>query len=151
VAKTTTTKITGTTNSEDIQFGGVPDGYTGSEYHIKQAGVQTTDATVTTIASVSVAEDQALVVDGIIVGVQDDHSEAVGGRFMAVFRRATAGNVTLVGSVDSSVQEDSGGAPTFTLDADTSSQTARIRITGVAATNINWVVTYRYHKVLTNS
>jgi len=133
------------------QFGGISTGYTGTESFTRQAAVQTTDATVTDIATIAVAEDEAFVVEGRIVAIEDDGSESVGGTFMGVFRRDTGGNVTLVGSVTTDVQHDSGGAPTFTLAADTTNQTIDIQVTGVAATTMNWVVTYTYHKVTTST
>lgn len=151
MAKTTETKITATAGSEDIKFGGVANGYTGSEMHIKQAAVATTNNTATTIAEISLAEGEAVTIFATILAVEDDFSQAIGGHVEATFRRASAGNVTLVGSVDSNLQNDSGGSPTATLDADTTAQTARIRVTGETAVNYDWVVTYQYHKVLTSS
>ena len=108
-----------------------------------KATVQTTDATVTTIASVAVAEDEAVTVTAAISGAIADYSAAIGGEVMIVARRAAAGNVTAVGSVTADVQEDSGSSPTFTADVDTGTQTVRIRVTGVAAETWNWRVSYQ--------
>lgn len=126
-------------------------GFAGSAYVEKQEAVQTTDATVTEIAAIDLAVGESIVVEGIILGFRSDFTEAVGGTFSAVFRRPTAGNVTLVGTVNTSVKEDSSGSPTFTLAADTGNQTVDIRVTGEAAKTFNWVVTYRYMKVLTSA
>lgn len=113
--------------------------------NLKQAQVQTTDATQTTIASISVAEDQLVLIHALVQALRSDASEAYAAIKMAAVRRAAAGNVTLVGSVvDIAEQEDSGGAPDATLDVDTGTQTARIRVTGEAAKTFNWKVTYWY-------
>ena len=118
-------------------------------YHFAQAGsriyaasVQTTNATATTLASVAVAEDEAVTVVATISGAIADYSAAIGGTVTAVARRVAAGNVTQVGSVTTDVQEDSGGSPTFTADVDTTTQTVRIRVTGVASETWNWRAKY---------
>lgn len=107
-----------------------------------RATVQTTDATVTTIASVSVAEDEVVTVTATVSGAIADYSAAIGGTLMIVARRAAGGNVTLVGSVTTDVEEDSGSSPTFTADVDTGTQTVRVRVTGVAAETWNWRCTF---------
>ena len=118
-------------------------------YHFAQAGsriyaasVQTTNATATTLASVAVAEDEAVTVVATISGAIADYSAAIGGTVTTVARRVAAGNVTQVGSVTTDVQEDSGGSPTFTADVDTTTQTVRIRVTGVASETWNWRAKY---------
>ena len=63
-----------------------------------------------------------------------------------VFRRATAGDVTLVGSLQGTVQEDSGGAPTFALTVDTGTQSVDVDVTGVAAQIWNWTITLELHQ-----
>lgn len=107
----------------------------------RYASVQTTDATATTLASVSVSEQDCITVRALVRGAKSDYSAAVGGWVTGVVRRATGGNATLAG-VDSGVVEDASGSPTFTIDADTSTQTARIRVTGEAATTYNWTCRY---------
>lgn len=106
------------------------------------ATVSTTDATVTTLVGVTVAEGYCTSIDAVIVGSRDDESAGIGGRAVATARRAAAGNVTLVGS-DITVYEDSAGTPTFTADIDTGTQTLRIRVTGIAAQNWRWRTSYR--------
>lgn len=106
------------------------------------ATVQTTDATVTTLASISVAEGRMITVKGMVNGLRSTFAEAIGGSFMTVFRRGTGGNVVIVGAPEVHYSEDSSGSPIFNLDADTSTQTARIRVTGEAAKTFNWSVKY---------
>ncbi|NDJ59938.1 MAG: hypothetical protein GYB67_02370 [Chloroflexi bacterium] len=103
-----------------------------------RAAITTTDATTTTLASVPVAEESALTLRAVIAGRRDDTGEAIGGEALGVFRRASGGNVAAVGSPTVVIKTDSGGAPTFTLAADTTTQAARLRVTGLAATTIHW-------------
>lgn len=105
------------------------------------ATVTTTDATQTTLASIAVAEASLLTITGTFSGVKSDYSAAISGTFVAGIRRATAGNATLIGVTVTS-NEDSGGTPAFTVDADTGTQTARLRIQGISAETWNWSVKY---------
>ncbi len=106
------------------------------------ATVATTDATETTIASIPVAEASLLTITGTFSGVLDDYSAAISGTFVAGVRRASGGNATLVG-VSVTSNEDSGGTPAFTVDADTGTQTARLRVQGISSENWNWSVKYQ--------
>lgn len=101
---------------------------------------QTTDATVTTVTTVSVAEATAVIVKVRAVAAKADYSAALGLEAWAVFRRATAGNVTAVGSTQGTVQEDDGGSPTVAFAADTGNQTIDVNVTGIAATTWNWTL-----------
>ena len=101
---------------------------------------QTTDATVTTVTTVSVAEASAVIVKVRAIAARADYSAALGREAWAVFRRATAGNVTAVGTSQGTGQEDSAGSPTVTFAADTGNQTVDINVTGIAATTWNWTL-----------
>lgn len=103
----------------------------------------TTNATPTELAFIPVPENSCITIAGEIVGSTSGYSAVCGGTFSATFRRATAGSVTLVGSVTTDVKEDSSGSPTFTVAADTVAETASIRVTGVASETWNWKVSYR--------
>ncbi|GDX24555.1 hypothetical protein LBMAG10_12200 [Actinomycetes bacterium] len=124
-------------------------GFTGSQQYTGQAGLQTTNNTIQTLASVVVNQLESITLSGTITAAQSDHSNMIGGNFLICARRASGGNVTLVGTVTVTVKSSS--AATFTCDVDTVSQSVRIRITGVAAVTYNWVCTYSYQKVLTNA
>lgn len=116
--------------------------WTGAEALSGQNAIQTTDATVTTLTAVPVAQAQTVTLMGTITAAQSDHSNAVGGNFTITARRITAGNVTIVGAAVTNVNSSS--AATFTCDVDTGTQTIRVRITGVAATTYNWVCNFTY-------
>lgn len=126
-----------------------PSGFTGANAISQVAGVQTTNATQTVLASVVVNQTESITLTGTITGAQSDHTNAVGGNFTIVAHRASGGNVTLVGSVITNVESSS--AATFTCGVDTGTQTVRILVTGIAATTYNWVSNYTYQKVLTNT
>lgn len=124
-------------------------GYRGSELIQNQAFVQTTDATQTTLFSIVLNQLESITLKGTITAAQSDHTNMVGGDFEICARRASGGNVTLVGSVIDNVNSSS--AATFTCDVDTGTQTIRVRVTGVAATTYNWTSSYSYQKILNNT
>lgn len=109
---------------------------------------QTTDATATapTGASVDIAEGEVIWVRAIVTGRIADLSAAIGGTVEGVFRRATGGNVTLVGSLTSTQQEDSAASPAFTLVADTSNQQVDVQVTGVASETWNWQIELEHRR-----
>lgn len=107
------------------------------------ASVTTTDNTQTTLASVAISELQMATITATVNGAKSDYSAAIGGTAIATVRRATGGNVTLVGSTSVTSNEDSAGTPSFTIDVDTGTQTARIRVTGITAETWNWATAYK--------
>ena len=125
--------------------------YAGSQEVKVQAGIQTTDATVTPISSVEVPNNSMVVISGYVSGFRDDYTEALGAWFFVVFRRAGGGtNVTQVGTSVITIREDFAGAPVVTCAADVGTQSAQIQVTGEAAKNINWTTTYTYQRTYTN-
>lgn len=139
-------------DANSLSFKGIPSGYTGSMEVKQQAGVQTTNATITTIATISTNTDEMIVIKGTVAGFVDATSpafaSAYGSTFFGVFRN-TGGVLTQVSTTDLSEKYDFGGTPTTTLDISTTN--VLIRVTGVAATTINWITTYEYTKLQTNS
>ncbi len=111
-----------------------------------QATVNTTNATVTSIVAITLNQLESITLKGTITGAQSDHTNAVGGDFLITARRASGGNVTLIGSILTNVNSSS--AATFTVDVDTGTQTVRVRVTGVAATTYYWSCAFQYQKAL---
>lgn len=105
------------------------------------ATVQTTDATQTTIASVSVAESSLLTITGTFSGVRSTYAAAISGTFVAGIRRASGGSATLVGVTVTSNTD--GVTPSFTVDADVGTNTARLRVTGIGSQTWNWSANYK--------
>lgn len=110
-----------------------------------EATLSTTDATITTLISYAVAQLTAVTIRGRIVAAKTDYTASAGGFFRATFRRASGGNVTMIGTSYLEWEEDSAGAPIITFDVDTGSQVGRIRWAGVAAEN--WSVKAHYEIV----
>ncbi|NJL54149.1 hypothetical protein HC928_02535 [bacterium] len=132
-----------------IHLSGTKAGFFGSDWITSQSVLQTPSNTTTTLASVVVNEGESILLKANVVGSTATHGASVGGDVFIVARRASAGNVTIVGAAVPRVETSS--AATFTADVDTGTQTVRIRVTGVAATVYNWICTYSYQKVLTNA
>lgn len=107
------------------------------------AKLTTTNNTTTTIASVSVAELQAFTIVGEYAANKSDYSAMSTGTFRYGVRRATGGNVTQQAAA--TISQDGSGV--LSLDVDTSTQTARIRATGVTAETWNWKVHYRLVRI----
>ena len=106
---------------------------------------QTTDATVTTAATVATESDVAYhVVARIVAYETPSGNEAAGYERAATFKN-DGGTLTQVGSTTAlATHEDTGGWDA-TLDA--SGTTIRARVTGAAATTINWRVDLEVYSV----
>jgi len=134
--------------STDLSYDGIAAGYANSEQVFKQAGVQTTDATITAIDTITLAANTMVTVEARINGFIDDYSANLGARIFYTARRAGAGAVeTSAPIVD--ILEDSAGAPS--ADIDVSGNDVRILVQGVAAETWNWTVSYNYHLTQTNA
>lgn len=102
--------------------------------------LQTTDATPATLCSIPAAEASAFRVAACVIGARDDYSASASRAITITARRAIGGDVTLVGAVvyDDALQEDSAGTPAIVADVDVTTQSIRVRITGIAAETWNW-------------
>ena len=101
--------------------------------------VSTTDATATLLKRVPLGEGQVVQVRVFAAGKKADLSAAAGVSQTATFRRAAAGNVTLVGALQGTTQEDHAGAPAIALSANATAQSVDLSVTGVAAESWQWV------------
>ena len=99
--------------------------------------VQTTDATATVLLSIPLAEGEAVSGRAIITGSQDDETDALGAVVEFAARRASAGNVTLVGTAARNILESTANTD-ITVAANTTDQVFEIRVTGIAAENWRW-------------
>jgi len=101
----------------------------------------TTDATETTLVSVATSSDEACLIDANVVGIRTDSgTEAVGYRFIALFRN-NAGTLVKV-SEQKTILED---AAAVACDASVSASGTDIlvRVTGIAVRTFNWKVSYK--------
>ena len=107
----------------------------------------TTDATPKTVYAVPLAAGEMAGVKAFANGKKADLSAAAGANLTGWFRRAAAGNVTLVGVLQGAVQEDSAGSPSVTLSANTTTQTVDVVVTGIAAETWKWEVVVESMKI----
>lgn len=108
------------------------------------AAMATANATATIIASIPIAEGEAATIILDFVGAKSDYSAACGTTISGTVRRAVGGSVTIVGSPTVTTWEDSAGSPTGSIVA--AATTLDAKVTGVAAEDWNWRVTYRITK-----
>jgi hypothetical protein len=135
-----------TTIVRDRVFQGPSGSYNGGTAY-RNAIVTTSDNTATVIfSSPVVAVGESLVIKALIVGRKSDATAAAGIEKVAVFRRQSAGNITLVGSVQGTTQTD-GVTPAITIAVNTTAQTAEVKVTGITAETWLWEAHVVYHKV----
>jgi hypothetical protein len=110
-----------------------------------QKRVLTTDATVTTLDTITIPATTTLTIEarvsarrtGGASGAAEDGATYI--RIAAV--KNVAGTATLIGTVDAPVtKEDQAG---WDCTIDVTGATARIRVTGAASNNVSWFTTYR--------
>jgi hypothetical protein len=106
----------------------------------KSAPVTTTDATLTTIATIPISDNTVVLIEGRIVGRRTDAAgRAIYVRRATVYREA-AGAATIQGSVDSPYSRETTGGYNATIAV--SGNNALIQVRGAAAHTINWTVKY---------
>jgi len=107
------------------------------EYHLS-ATVQTTDATVTTCGSYTLPDETVALIEARVVG-RLSTGTAAGYIRVGTFQQETAGTTVQVGLLN--VTNLYGAEDTATWDAtlDISGAAVRVRVTGVAATTIDWL------------
>jgi len=120
-------------------------GSDGSLNYDLEGGVTTSNATPATLLTISTVSGLYYTVEAWVIG--GTGTNAIGGKSYAVFKNV-AGTLTQVGTTDNTFQkEDFGGTPSFTMDA--SGTTIRIRVTGLAATTIEWYGKFVYQTINT--
>ena len=98
--------------------------------------VQTTDATQTTVDSITLLDENTYHLSAYVIGVQSTGGNRASYHIEATAYRTGAGAATLQGAVTSVHSQESDGTwdVTFTV----SSNDVRVSVTGVAATTIEW-------------
>ena len=129
-------------------FRGISTGFSGSDWTTCQAGIQTTDATITPIAILTVNDLRAASIRAAITGARADHSAALVGDISYGARRSGGGAIEMSAPIVN-IMDD--GAASVTIDADVNGNDIRLLVTGEAATTWNWVVTYEYQILNTNA
>ncbi len=145
--------IDATANSEThsinkIIHDGIDGSFAGSEKIEQQAGVQTTDATLTVLDSYTLATNSAVSIQWNVVMAKSDHSSGGFGTVTAGARRVGAGAVLISPAIINWTEDDAGApVPSVTVNGND----LRLNVTGVAATTFNWVSNANIQPVLTNA
>lgn len=113
-----------------------------SEEISAEATAQTTDATPVEITSVSIAESQAITIEGRAVALRSTATEAAGGNFLGTFHRPTGGSIQIVGTSVINWNDNSTGSPIVSLVADTVNEAISVRANGEAGKTIDWHIIY---------
>jgi len=102
---------------------------------------QTTDATVTTVVPIALAEGDTCFVLAKAYVTNDDGSKVGCFYIGGLFSRASAGNVTQEGSTqDIYAEYTEGSTINLTLAADTENQTIDCNVTGEVGETFDWTV-----------
>lgn len=103
--------------------------------------VETTDATVTTMTTVSLDDNSTYqIVADVVVrrtgGASGSAGDGASYRIIGTFRRVSAGSATLIGllTADHSAESQSGWDATLTV----SGNDVLLRVTGAAGNNLSW-------------
>lgn len=102
----------------------------------RRAAVQTTNETETTLDSFTLAEGKVYLIEASVAAKQGDTNRAIYVRRACVYR-PSGGSATLQGAVQDSLTVESNSAWDCTINV--SGNDVRVRVTGAASTNINWV------------
>lgn len=118
-------------------------GASNANWEVFQAQTTTTDATATTMQSITVPTDSALLIIAKVVGRRTGGASGSNGDAASYIRTAryknVGGTVTINGLQTDYTSEDQLG---WNSTLDVSGTSARIRVTGAANNNITWTVTY---------
>lgn len=118
-----------------------------SYYDRKQtvAPTTTTDATLTTALALDIPDGAIGHVEARVMGRSG--STCAGWRLIATVERPVGGNARMVSSatIDLITPQKDAGASAWLSILDVSSNQARVRVTGVVATNIDWWVAFEVY------
>lgn len=111
---------------------------------------ETTDATVTTLATLPLTDNRTIQIVADVVARRTGGSAGTAGdgasyRLIGTFRRVSAGSATLIGSVTAVHTAESQGAWDCTLTA--SGNDVLLRITGATNNNMTWRSTITIQEV----
>jgi hypothetical protein len=130
-------------------YDGIAAGWASSQWNMRQSSVQTTDATVTTLVSIALAEGEMVIINDTINGFQSDFTDAVGATVSITAYRPTGGNVTQIG--EEIINLNSTSTSSVTAGVNVGTQSVIIQINGVLAETWNWVSTHQYMFTKTNA
>lgn len=122
---------TGITITGDLVSNTLTVAYTAADEYT----LQTMDATPDTIASFTLNDLSSVIIDGEIIGAQNDYTASLVATFSGGARRSGGGAI-LVGSPQINSSEDYAASPL--IDIIVNANDLEVQVTGVAGTTINW-------------
>lgn len=126
--------------------------FTGSENVESTGAVQTTNATQTSVWSMTLADNTVYFIQAQTVGRGTDGADRMTAIDFALVYRQGGGGATLQGSpVDIVTPIKSTGATTWDVSITVSGNDVRVSVTGAAATTINWATSIDIQGVSGNS
>ena len=114
--------------------------FTGQKQYPKvQGGIETTDATVTTLVSYTISSNSVGEVDFSLTGRDNVSGEIIHGRKVVKFKRVS-GTLSVVSSIIDLITTTIDGTNmlTATWTVDVSGDDIRVRVTGVVGRTIHW-------------
>jgi hypothetical protein len=124
--------------------------WAGSDSIHATGAITTGDATQTTLFSLSLVNGRAYFISARVVARQSDGTNrAFYYRGACVYRETGSGSV--LQGVQSIATIESNASLDCTIDVDAASNTARVRVTGLASATFYWVGTIEYQSVATSS
>jgi hypothetical protein len=100
--------------------------------------LQTIDATQQTLATITLAPNEVVLVNSQVVGAyQAASNAAIGGDFEVLVRKQGAAGAAIIGNIVPIAAIKSNGS-TAQITVATAGNTVTVRVTGEAATTINW-------------
>lgn len=106
------------------------------------ATVTTSDATATTLISVTVSSNSAVIISGLVIGSRiTDHAHSSACFFTVAVTRSSVGTLSILGSPTLNAFKT--GSSTTSVTVATTTSAVLIQVTGLAVTAFRWNATYR--------
>lgn len=105
--------------------------------------VQTLDDSITTIAEWDIEEGEILTVRCMIHGLKNDETDCVSGFAIVGAKRATGGDVSIIGTPHILLSDDPEGLLDVTFNADIVNQRLQAQVKGVVGEIFNWKLLWR--------
>ena len=106
------------------------------------AEVQTTDATVAILDTLTLLDENTYHIEAFVVGVKSDGTDRASYHLAVTVYRTAAGSATIQGSVTSLHTQESNAS--WDADFTVSGNDLRLSVTGIAATTIEWSSTINH-------
>lgn len=107
-----------------------------------EALLETTDATIESIVDIPLGTDEAVAVRGYIIGTEASSANSFAANFFAAGKNNGGSSAALASAIIDKLDGSGGGSWDFTIDVDDTGDDLRLRVTGEAATTIDWRIQY---------